>query len=84
MLTEEQDGKLHLAAARYLLNQSLMVKWTESEIVPISEKDFEAAHAKIDVDYGRLHCWILFSVGAEYLIKGVLMTRGVEGVKRIV
>ena len=76
VLTEEQDGAQHLEAARALLNQSLMVTVTEEgQIVPISEEDFEVAHA--DIPFGRLRCWILFSVGAEYLIKGVLMTRGV-------
>ena len=74
VLTEEQDGAQHLEAARALLNQSLMVTVTEEgQIVPISEEDFEVAHA--DIPFGRLRCWILFSVGAEYLIKGVLMTK---------
>jgi hypothetical protein len=72
--TEEQDGLDHIKAARALLARSCLVRFDGNQIKGRSQDDFEAEHIKtMDPEYGRLMCWILFSVGSEYLIKGVLM-----------
>ena len=72
--TEKQDGLDHLEAARALLTRSCLVTINENLIEARSQDEFEADHPKkMDPEYGRLMCWILFAVGSEYLIKGVLM-----------
>lgn len=72
--TEEQDGLDHLKAARALLTRSCLVTIKGNLIAARSQDEFEADHPKkMDPEYGRLMCWILFAVGSEYLIKGVLM-----------
>ena len=72
--TEKQDGLDHIKAARALLTRSCLVTINGNLIEARSQDEFEADHPKkMDPEYGRLMCWILFAVGSEYLIKGVLM-----------
>ena len=74
--TEKQDGLDHLKAARALLTRSCLVTFNGNLIEARSQDEFEADHPqKMDPEYGRLMCWILFAVGSEYLIKGVLMAK---------
>jgi hypothetical protein len=40
------------------------------------EDAFETAAAEVDPEYGRVASWILFSAGAEYLLKGICLLHG--------
>ena len=75
-LSEEEDGRRQLKAAKALLNESGLVRVEANKIVVIAETQFEDESKRWNEEFGRLMCWILFSVGAEYLIKAALMAAG--------
>jgi len=81
MLDMETDGRLQVFAALALLDSSRLVRWTAelAAFEPIGRETFERSWRKdVDPDFGRLICWISFATGAEFLAKGVCLTRGVE------
>ena len=63
-----------------LLSWSRLCSWNDVTLTfaAIDESAYEAGHSGADSRTGRLLSWIAFGVGAEYLIKGVSMLRGIE------
>ena len=57
-----------------LIVWSRLVKWdaTNLRFVPTEEACFERYQKSVHPTLGRLLCWLAFSVGSEYLLKGVL------------
>ncbi|MEQ1794054.1 MAG: hypothetical protein ABL970_07675 [Nitrospira sp.] len=81
MLAAFDDGRLQVTAAVSLLEKSRLVGWDLKSARFISfERDKFEQSWQYDVDpvFGRLICWIMFSVGAEFLAKGACLVRGVE------
>ena len=81
MRTAFQDGRLQVTAAAALLQNSRLVEWRTdaSRFFPVLREIFEySIRRDVDPVFGRLICWILFSAGAEFLVKGVCLVRGVE------
>ena len=67
-----------LLAGKNLIEQSALAKWEadEMEFRATQKGDFEEFH-KNHGEFGRVICWILFSVGAEYLLKAACVAHGV-------
>jgi hypothetical protein len=75
------DGRLQIAAAVALLENSRLVDWISEccEFVAVDRQIFEWSWRKdIDPVFGRVICWISFAAGAEFLAKGTCLVRGVE------
>jgi len=76
------DGKRQLTAAISLLERSLLVRWKNDRFVSRfkagQEELFGSKWKRIDKVYGRLICWIHFSTGAEFLVKGVCLLNNID------
>jgi hypothetical protein len=66
-----------VAAGRELICESGLVQWHDAPnfLAPASEVEFE--HRVSRTPYARLRAWLLFSVGSEYVIKGVCAYHGI-------
>lgn len=76
-----KDGRLQVTAAASLLENSRLVVWQQDQarFVATSQHNFESSWRRdVDPVFGRLICWINFAAGAEFLAKGVCLTRGIE------
>jgi len=73
---------LQVEAAKALLIGSGLILFDEYPIIAPSE-DFTKHWQNLEPKLGRLMCWIWFGAGAEYLIKGYLLSVGVEIRKEI-
>jgi hypothetical protein len=74
-----EEGRLQLTAAARLLQHSGLLRWhTAMECSAVDWQEFEDHWRTIDPYFGRLMCWITFSAGAEFLLKGVCLVQGVE------
>lgn len=73
-----EEGVRQLAAAIALMCSSKMVELDRDSrtFKPVSELAFEAEAAKQHPVFGRVMLWILFSTGAEYLLKASLIFSG--------
>ena len=74
------DGRLQVTAALALLDRSLLVKWSASEMCfsPVHKETFGKSWRQIHPVFGRLICWMLFSAGAELLAKGACLCAGLD------
>lgn len=75
------DGRLQLTAGLALLEISRLVEWDDKnhEFHPISRNTFEYSWRKgVDPVFGRLACWIHFSAGAEFYLKGTCLLCGID------
>ena len=74
------DGWRQIRAGVSLVAWSKLATFDSSSLAFIAADGakFESAggHPKVHKEFGRLICWITFSVGAEYLVKGVCLLRG--------
>lgn len=73
-----EEGVRQLAAAIALMCSSKMVELDRDSrtFKPVSEFAFEAEAGKQHPVFGRVMLWILFSTGAEYLLKASLIFSG--------
>ena len=81
MLEISVDARLQVTAAATLLERSRLVEWhADPPMFSAVPRDIFESVLRRDVDpvFGRLICWILFSAGAEFLAKGVCLSRRVE------
>jgi hypothetical protein len=79
------DGWGQVRAGLALIQSSRLASWDEHrfKLVPADALNFEAATKQIHNEYGRVISWITFSVGIEYLLKGICLLRGlIEGTKK--
>lgn len=77
----EEDGQLQTTAGAVLVNQSRLVRWDSESLkfLPVPHKEFEQSWKKnIEPVFGRLMCWIQFSAGMEFWLKGLCLLNGVE------
>lgn len=75
------DGQLQVTAAVSLLEHSRLIDWSRNhhEFTAVGPEVFEFYWQKaVDPVFGRLICWISFSAGAELLLKGICLLRGIE------
>lgn len=81
MLDLKTDGRLQASAGATLVGRSRLVRWSAQhfEFSPVPREDFEYSW-KMDVDpsFGRLMCWIHFSAGMEFWLKGVCFLNGID------
>jgi len=72
-----EEGWQQVRAGIALIVWSRLASWDTQELVLVEakENEFESAmgHEQIHNEFGRLICWIAFSVGSEYLAKGVCL-----------
>ncbi|MBU18136.1 MAG: hypothetical protein CL725_10620 [Chloroflexi bacterium] len=75
----EGDGMLQLAAAIALIEKSCLMTFSRehNRFVPSDELDFELRAREQHPKFGRVMLWILFSTGAEYLLKASFLLSGV-------
>lgn len=61
-----------------LIRWSRLASWDakQGSLVAAEEAVFKLHHKGLHKEFGRLLCWIAFSVGAEYLIKGICLLNG--------
>ncbi|HEV2987215.1 MAG TPA: hypothetical protein VG759_02150 [Candidatus Angelobacter sp.] len=81
MLDALRDGRLQVTAAASLLENSRLVEWIPKTklFVPVPRDIFEySIRRDVDPVFGRLICWILFSAGAEFLVKGLCLVEGIK------
>src|SRR5262245_39228498 len=80
------DGRLQATAGAVLLHRSRLLQWSSglADFVPVPRQTFEYSW-RMDVDpaFGRLMCWIQFSAGAEFWLKGLCLLHGIEVRKEI-
>jgi hypothetical protein len=76
-----EDGKLQILAAVALLNNSKLVQWNDgsNRFETTTENEFEAHwRSTIDPKFGRLICWMQFSAGIEFWLKGMCLVHNVD------
>lgn len=76
-----EDGRLQVTAAAGLLENSRLVEWSSAaaEFRPVMREAFEfSCRHDVDPVFGRLICWITFSAGAEFLLKGICLIKEIE------
>lgn len=82
----QKDGKLQATAGAVLLHRSRLLRWnsTSAEFIPVHRETFEYSW-RMDMDpaFGRLMCWIQFSAGAEFWLKGLCLLHGIDIRKEI-
>ena len=73
-----QEGWRQIRAGIALIQWSKLARWNsgKARFEPTSQDEFERWAKKTHQDFGRLICWIAFSTGVEYLVKGVCLVRG--------
>ncbi len=71
-------GWQNLRAGISLVNWSKLAKWDADTLKLIANEDKSLATYEgfkdVHNEYGRLICWITFSVGAEYIVKGYFIS----------
>jgi hypothetical protein len=72
------DGKLQFTAGMWFLEHSQLVEWDKSHHEFRARGGFEDKARQLDAAFGRVACWTSFSIGAEYLLKGLLLAKGTE------
>lgn len=78
MHSQRSEGCEQIRAGVSLIHGSRLARWKSPppSFEPVQETDYEAGHAGVDSNFGRVISWITFSVGAEYLAKGVCIVHG--------
>ena len=71
-------GWRQIVAGGALIIHSKLAFWNAQSLrlLASEEHEFETSHKALDRQFGRLICWIQFSVGAEYLAKGACILHG--------
>jgi len=74
------EGWQQVRSGLTLIVWSKLASWDPQNLtlVAANEANFESStgHKEIHRTFGRLICWIAFSVGAEYLSRGAVMLKG--------
>lgn len=81
MMDLQTDGRLQVTAGASLLDHSRLLRWdvNASQFVTSEREEFEAYwRENVDPAFGRLICWINFSAGAEFFVKGLCLLHGVN------
>jgi hypothetical protein len=80
------DGRLQATAGAVLLHRSRLLQWSSDagEFVTVPHVAFEYSW-RMDMDpaFGRLMCWIQFSAGAEFWLKGLCLLHDIDVRKEI-
>ena len=76
-----EDGWRQVRAGASLINWSRLAVFDSksASFCAADEGNFEfegEGHRAVSKEYGRLICWVSFSVGSEYLAKGVCLLKG--------
>jgi len=74
------EGWRQVRAGVALIVWSKLASWDAQKLILVATKEAEfesvSGHQKVQGEFGRLICWITFSVGAEYLAKGACLLNG--------
>ena len=81
---QEVTGHEHIRTAVNLINWSGLAIWQPDQncFQPADEHEFVRRHESRG-EFGRLISWLVFSVGAEYLAKGICLANGAVTPKKI-
>ncbi len=78
--SRNEDGWRQIRAGVSLIVWSRLARFDETRLafVASEEHEFESSsgHPEVHKEFGRLICWIAFSVGGEYLAKGACLLKG--------
>jgi hypothetical protein len=77
----DDEGWNQIRSGIALIDWSRLARFDKTQLTfeASGENEFEhspAGHRDVHPEFGRLICWISFSVGAEYLAKGVCLLKG--------
>lgn len=76
------EGWRQVQAGLTLMLWSTLASWDSDSLllVAANETDFESSegHQTVHPEIGRLICWLAFSTGAEYLVKGMCFVKGLD------
>jgi hypothetical protein len=79
------DGWRQIRAGLALIMWSRLASWNQLELTlaPAENSEFESdvGWRVVHVEFGRLLCWIAFSVVSEYFVKGAFMSSGQDSKK---
>ena len=75
------DVSDQISAGISLIDWSHLAFWKGGRFEANMRYVFEDHHPRVHERFGRLICWLQFSVGAEYLAKGFCLIHGIEIVK---
>lgn len=80
------DGRLQATAGAVLLHRSRLVEWSpaSNEFVAVPRETFEYSwRMDLDPTFGRIMCWIQFSAGMEFWLKGLCLLHDIDVRKEI-
>jgi len=66
-----------ISAGISLIDWSHLAFWKGGRFEANTRYVFEDHHPRVHERFGRLICWLQFSVGAEYLAKGFCLIHGI-------
>lgn len=81
MYQMDKDARLQTTAGVALLNSSLLVSWDRADgrFHAKDSESFEREWKKaFGPPFGRLICWMQFSAGSEFFLKGICLANGIE------
>jgi len=72
------DGWEQIEAGLGLIHLSGLASWDRQRftLVAANRNDFESHVSGIHGEFGRLICWITFSAGTEYIVRGAFAVKG--------
>ena len=77
--SQREDGWRQVRAGVSLIVWSRLAHFdaTKLQFHAAEEHEFEpSGHEAVHKEFGRLICWIIFSVGGEHLTKGTCLLKG--------
>lgn len=74
------NGWAQIRAGVSLIHWSGIAHWDQNgtTLVPAASDDFELGAARRHTEFGRLICWLIFSAGSEYVLKGACLLKGLN------
>jgi hypothetical protein len=77
------DGWEQIRAGLALIQWSGLATWDDARCTldPADPQIFERSAGEVHSEFGRVISWIVFSVGTEYLVKGICLLRGLIQVR---
>lgn len=84
MSDKKKDGEQQTCAGAALLEQSGLVFWCLERHAFVSHPEayFEDLCQRIHPKFGRMICWMNFSAGAEFFLKGICLSHSIKIVEK--
>lgn len=76
---QESEVQIRASIGLFQSSKLIIADVQANELRAVPKSDFDQAWGETHPTYGRLIHWILFSAGAEYLVKGVCLAHQLGG-----